>query len=237
MLKRFCTLCGLVLLVLPSMAMAQSFSVILTAGYISQNATTALNSTATPNGALLLLIAAGGNNGQSFTAQPAAGQYVAGGDVVLGASSFNANVATKGNGIGKATQNSFLSLTLPATTSSTAYIELRWYPGITLAQYNAGMTPVANSIFGAYNPLITNSSGNTTLNPDGGDLWSLPTNGTINLNFLTTDTGAPGAKQVVTEGFANFTVPVPEPSTGTLGGLGLVIVMSAARFWRRSKAV
>lgn len=236
MSKRFLGFCAL-MLVLPSMAQAQSFSVVLTAGYISQNATTALNSTATPNGALLLLIAAGGSNGQSFTAQPAAGQFVSGGDVVLGASSFNANVALKSNGIGKATQNSFLSLTLPTTTSATAYIELRWYPNITLAQYNAGATPAAGSTFGAYNPLITNLSGNTTLNPDGGDLWSLPTNGTINLNFLTTDTGAAGAKQVVGEGYANFTVPVPEPSAGTLSGLGMAVVIGVARLWRRSKIV
>ena len=81
-------------------------------------------------------------------------------------------------------------------------------------------------------------SGNTTLNPDGGNTWSLPGAGsTITLNFLTTDTGS--GKQAVTEGYANFTVPgagVPEPSAGILSGLALVVMVGARTVRRRLKA-
>ena len=219
------------------LTVSAAISVNLDAGYLRQSSTTggtttttALNSTS-GGGALLLLVASGATNGTTFTT-PGAGQYVAGGDVILAAFGFDTNGGT--NGTGGETRNTLTGLTYPTGVSSSAYVELRWFPTITLSAYTGGATPAGGTVFGAYNPLATNSSNNTTLNPDGGSLWQLPGNGTTaTLNFYTTDDF--GGSQATTEGYTNFTV-VPEPSAGILGGLAVVITFGALRLRRNGTA-
>lgn len=239
-MKRQLWLCAVAAcaVVLPSLTGSAAFTETVNAGYLYSTPYTGSPTPGTlNNGALLLLIAAGGNNGTTFTANPPAGSFVAGGDVILGSSSFNTGFGTGGtNGAGGATQSGFTNLASVAA-GATVYIELRWYPNITLTQYSGGAMPIAGSYFGAYNPLATNSSNNTTLNPDGNDAWIQQASGAHTVNFYTTDlTAAPSHTQNVTEGYANFLVPasVPEPSAGTLGSLGLVVVVGMTRLWRRS---
>ena len=82
-------------------------------------------------------------------------------------------------------------------------LALRWFPQISLTQFNAGTTPVAGNNFGTYNPLFW---GNGSNNPDGGNEWAVPGGGaTINFNFFTTDSGG-GGTQSPAEGYAQFSV-------------------------------
>ena len=228
-LFRVTGLCGLVLFPL---TVSADISVNLDAGYLRQSSTTSGTTTTTAlsttgGGALLLLVASGAANGTTFTT-PGAGQYVAGGDVILAAFGFNTNGGTSGTG--GETRNTLTGLTYPTGVASSAYVELRWFPSITLTAYMGGTTPAGGTVFGAYNPLVTNSSNNTTLNPDGGSLWQLPGNGTTaTLNFYTMDDF--GGSQATTEGYTNFTV-VPEPSAGILGGLAVIVMFGALRFRR-----
>lgn len=240
--KRFRRLCVVALFAtisLPITVLA-TFTDTVSAGYLYSTPYSGTGATTPPgkiaSGALLLLVAAGGNNGTSFTATPNAGQYVAGGDTVLGAAAYNYNLSSGGgtSSMGTATQSTFTNLA-SAASGTTIYMELRWYPNITYSQYLGGTVPAAGMYFGEYNPLVTNSSGNTILNPDGGATWTQQTDGTYSMNLYTTDlTAAPSHTQAVSEGYANFVVPVPEPSVGVLAGLGLVVAAGAARAWRRS---
>jgi hypothetical protein len=104
-----------------------------------------------------------------------------------------------------------------------------------LADYNNGVTPAAGQTFGTYNPaMYPNNSG--SLNPDGGDPWTVPSAGAaIGLVFYTqADQIANGASggQPEYEGFANFVVAaVPEPTS-----LALVVVgagLSCLLLWRK----
>ena len=179
------------------------------------------NTNGSPNGSLLLLIGAGGTGSYGgFSNSLAPGQFVSGGDIILGAGGFNSN-----SGFHDETNTAFDSLTAGVTGQA---IALRWFPQITYAQFLASVTPIVGENFGTYNPL---AAGNGSDNPDGGDLWVVPgPQSTVNLNFFTTDdpNGPPFGTQAPMEGFANSSVTaIPEPATwgaAALAALGTVIV-------------
>lgn len=214
----------------------------LDAGYLRTNTGGALPSASSGGGALLLLVAAGGNNGTTFTNTLNNGQYVAGGDVILAAFSFNAFLGTQSGGTGKATQNATSPITIPTSVATGALIELRWFPSITYAQYSAATpaTPLAGSYYGVYTPSLyaANLTATNPGHPDGGTDWKVPSGGaTDTLNFYTNDyevTATPTAiygSQAFTEGYASLMV-VPEPSTVALlsgGFVGLTLL------WKRNR--
>ncbi len=182
-------------LVTPAFA---DFTVILDAGRLRLSAATpmALES-------VLVLVAAGGDG--SFSNSLAPGQYASGNDIVL-------SVITVPGSAGGFNNSGGADETLNVLTISTAnfptlavgdLLALRWFPQISLTQFNAGTTPVAGNNFGTYNPLFW---GNGSNNPDGGNEWAVPSAGaTINLNFFTTDSGG-GGTQDPTEGYAQFNI-------------------------------
>jgi hypothetical protein len=174
------------------------------------------NTTPSTNGSLLLLIGAGGTGSYGgFSNSLAPGQYVSGGDIILGAGGFNSN-----DGAHDDTATFFNNLSAGTTGQA---IALRWFPNITFAQFQSNVTPVAGQNFGTYNPL---AAGNSSDNPDGSNLWVVPgPSATVELDFFTSnDFGT----QAPSEGFANLSVTaVPEPSTyasAGLAGLGIVLV-------------
>ncbi len=174
------------------------FTVIADAGRLRLDAATPM-----AQGSVLVLVAAGGDGTFSNTLAP--GQYAAGSDIVLSVASVSGSAAGFNNSGGP-------DETLNTITISTAsfpglavgdLLALRWFPEITLAQFQAGMTPAAGNHFGTYNPLFW---GNGSNNPDGGEPWAVPGGGaTINLNFFTTDS-AGGGTQNPAEGYAPFTI-------------------------------
>lgn len=174
------------------------FTVILDSGRLRLNAATAM-----ALDSVLVLVAAGGD--ASFSNNLAPGQYASGNDIVLSVLTVPGSAAAFNNSGGP-------DETLNALTISTAnfptltvgdLLALRWFPQISLTQFNTGTTPVAGNNFGTYNPLFW---GNGSNNPDGGNEWAVPSGGaTINLNFFTTDSGG-GGTQNPTEGYAQFIV-------------------------------
>ena len=228
---------------LPAAGYADS-TVIVDAGYLRQDANTPLNSTI-GGGALLLLVAAGGNNGTTFTNTLSPGQYVAGGDTIVSSGyvvggttilsqgfGFNTNNGSSGTG-GETSNNVIVLSSVYSSVNPGTYLELRWFPNITLSQFTAGATPTANSVFGAYNPV--NDIPTQSLAPDGGNNWVLPGDGsTVTLNFFTSDNQ--NGSQPVAEGFADYTV-VPEPSAYVSATvlMGLMGLWAWARFAKASR--
>lgn len=223
---------GLALAVLPANSRA-NITISLSAGYLRNNAAVALNSNPAPNGALLLLVASGQAGGTTFGG-PVVGSYVSGGDVILGAASFNANNGSEVTppATGKETTNLFSNLAFPTTVAAGVYVELLWFPNITLAQYNSGTVPGLGTTYGAYNPLVTNLSGNTTLNPDGGSPWVLPADNSSNTEYNLFTTDDQGGTQNVIEGYARFAV-IPEPSTYAMLAVGAIGLAGLALRKRR----
>lgn len=180
------------------------FTVILDAGRLrlSAAAPMALDS-------LLVLVAAGGDG--SFSNSLAPGQYASGNDIVLSVITIPGSAAGFNNSGGPdETLNTLTMRTadFPALAVGDL-LALRWFPQISLTQFNAGTTPVAGNNFGTYNPLFW---GNGSNNPDGGDSWAVPNGGaTINLNFFTTDS-AGGGTQSPAEGYAQFVVAGAVPT-------------------------
>ena len=182
-------------IVTPALA---DFTVILDAGRLRLSAATAMGLDS-----VLVLVAAGGDG--SFSNSLASGQYASGNDIVLSVISVPGSAAAFNNSGGP-------DETLNALTIGTAnfptlavgdLLALRWFPQISLTQFNAGTTPVAGNNFGTYNPLFW---GNGSNSPDGGNDWAVPGGGaTINLNFFTTNSGG-GGTQNPTEGYAQFIV-------------------------------
>lgn len=174
------------------------FTVILDAGRLRVSAATAMGLDS-----VLVLVAAGGDG--SFSNNLAPGQYASGNDIVLSIITVPGSAAGFNNSGGP-------DETLNALTISTAnfptlavgdLLALRWFPQISLTQFNAGTAPAAGNNFGTYNPLFW---GNGSNNPDGGNEWAVPGGGaTINLSFFTTDSGG-GGTQDPTEGYAQFSV-------------------------------
>ena len=176
-----------------------------------------------PAGSVLLLVAAGGDG--TFSNVLGAGQYVSGNDILLSQTTFtNSSGAFNTNGGPEETLNTFVINTGSFPSLAVGdLLALRWFPQITQSQFNASVTPAVGNNFGLYNPLFY---GNGSNNPDGGQVWAVPSGGsTINLNFFTTD--APPGSQLPSTGYAQFSV-VPEPSsialltTGLIGGVAIL---------------
>jgi hypothetical protein len=207
-------LLGLLLLLVATPAFAD-FTIILDAGKLRLSAATPM-----PAGSVLVLVAAGGDG--SFSNSLAPGQYVAGNDILL------SQITVPGSAVGFNTSGGADETLNTMTINTTNFpslavgdlLALRWFPQISLTQFNAGTTPVSGNNFGTYNPLFW---GNANNNPDGGQAWAVPNGGaTINLNFFTTDSSF--GTQAPSRGYAQFIV-VPEPGTlsflavGSLGAL------------------
>jgi len=199
------------------------FTIILDAGKLRLSAATPM-----PAGSVLVLVAAGGDG--SFSNSLAAGQYASRNDILLSLITVpNSAVGFNTSGGPDETLN-----TITINTSSFPslavgdLLALRWFPQISLTQFNAGTTPSTGNNFGTYNPLFW---GNGSNNPDGGQAWAVPSGGsTVNLNFFTTDSGG-GGSQAPAEGYAQFTV-VPEPSSFVFVGISL---LGAAGFRLRKR--
>jgi hypothetical protein len=197
------------------------FTIILDAGKLRLSGLTAM-----PAGSVLVLVAAGGDG--SFSNSLAAGQYASGNDILLSLITVpNSAVGFNNSG---GTDETLNTITINTTSFPSLAVgdllALRWFPQISLTQFNSGTTPVTGNNFGTYNPLFW---GNGSNNPDGGQAWAVPSGGaTINLNFFTTDTLG---TQAPAEGYAQFTV-VPEPSSFVLAGVSL---LGAAAFRLRKR--
>ena len=213
-------LLALLFLAIATPALAD-FTIILDAGKLRISAATPM-----PLGSVLVLVAAGGDG--SFSNSLAAGQYASGNDILLSLITVpNSAVGFNNSGGVDETLNTItINTTNFPSLAVGDLLALRWFPQISLAQFNAGVTPSTGNNFGTYNPLFW---GNGTNNPDGGQVWAVPSGGsTINLNFFTSDTAG---TQNPAEGYAQFTV-VPEPSSFVLAGVSL---LGAAAFRLRKR--
>ena len=198
------------------------FTVLLDAGKLRLSLASTM-----PAGSVLVLVAAGGDG--SFSNSLAPGQYASGNDILLSTlTGLGSSGAFNTSG---GTDETLNTLTISTTTFPSLAVgdllALRWFPQISQTQFQTGTVPSAGNNFGTYNPLFW---GNGTNNPDGGQVWAVPSGGaTINLNFFTTDTAG---TQTPSRGYAQFTV-VPEPSSFALIGVSL---FGAAAFRLRRRA-
>ena len=174
------------------------FTVIVDAGRLRLSAATAM-----PFDSVLVLVAAGGDG--LFSNSLAPGQYASGNDIVLSVISATGSAGAFNNSGGPDETLNVLKISTAnfPTLAAGDLLALRWFPQISLTQFNGGATPIAGNNFGTYNPLFW---GNGSNNPDGDDPWAVPAAGaTINLSFFTTDSGG-GGTQAPAEGYAQFTV-------------------------------
>jgi hypothetical protein len=168
------------------------------------------------SGSLLLVI----DLGSSDTPDPVltSGDYVSGTNSILAAGGFNNTGGTNETLTAFDIPSSVLS-----TFSTGDEIALRWFPQITLQQYESGALPMTGYVFGTYSP----SGGD----PDGGDTWTVPADGSlINLDFYTMNSDG-GGNESALDGTASDVVvsAVPEPSTYLLVLLGLPLLFWAYR--------
>lgn len=194
----------------------------LDAGRLRLNSATPM-----PAGSLLILVAAGGDG--TFSNTLASGQYASGNDILLSVFSVPSSAADFNTSGGPdETLNTFTIDTDLSGVATGDLVALRWFPQITYAQFQLGITPTAGQNYGTYNPLMW---GNLTNNPDPGDPWSVPTDGAaITYDFFTTDSEGGGTQNPL-EGYASFIV-VPEPSSFAMVSLALV-AGAALRLRRR----
>ena len=184
--------------------------------------------TAMPANSVLVLVAAGGDG--IFSNTLGAGQYASGNDILLSILSVPGSAGAFN--ISGGTDETLNTFTISTTTfpglAVGDLLALRWFPQITKTQFLAGTTPTTGNNFGTYNPLFW---GNGTNNPDGGNVWAVPSGGsTISLNFFTALSDF-GGTQPEAEGYAQFTV-VPEPTSFVLAGVSL---LGAAAFRLRKR--
>jgi len=196
------------------------FSINLDAGELTSPVTQPMqadNLSGSLNGSLLLILDLGSSQSLSNNVNP--GNYVSGTNFVLAAGGFNTNGGTN------ETLTSFYVSSTPAASVGDV-IALRWFPQITLSQYNSGSLPLAGQSFGSYTP---NPVGST---PDGGDQWLVPTSGLIDLSMYTVNSDG-GGSQAALAGYAGSQIEtIPEPSTYTLLGMGLFLL-----FFHRRRAL
>ena len=193
---------------------------VLDAGELTSSPLTPMqadNSMGSLNGSLLLLFDLGSSNTASDVLT--AGQFVSGTNTILGAGGFNTNGGT-------AETRTVFNFALTGSQKTGDEMALRWFPQITLAQYESGTKTLAGEVFGTYNP----AGGN----PDGGTAWTVPADGaTIQDLFFFTSNSDGGGSQLPTAGLAATPVlglsVAPEPSTYVLLGMGLLALLAIRR--------
>jgi hypothetical protein len=223
MKKNLVFLALLMLLVLPARA---NVTAILDAGELTgpdgitagTNSMQFDNTSPSLNGSLLLLVDIGSSTNATIDTSITAGNFVAGTNTVLAAGGFNINGGTQET-------NNTLTIASGATGDNVA---LLWFPQLTYNEYKSGDLTVAGDYFGAYTP---SPLGETPA--DGGDVWVLPSGGTLYLDFFTSNSGG-GGNEPPSLGYANYQIEsVPEPSAFVAFGIGLFVLFC---FVRRRKA-
>ena len=161
---------------------------------------------------------------------PSSTTYATGDDIVVGAwdltGGFNtAGVLTKG-----------VSTTPTGNWNAGDFLQLYWFPTLTLAQYNASTPPGNNTPYGQYRDPATVTA---LESGKGGDLWITPgASGTFNLKFFTSDASTlvplNSGLSPASAGLANFTT-VPEPSAyaAIFGGLCLATGVARRTYLKR----
>ena len=177
-----------------------------------------------PVGGLMLIIA---NDGESTFQPAAANEYVTGDNFIVGAFAMADNA---GSGFPNEVTGNLGPYSYSGSGGSLAQgdeLALRWFPDLTLTEYNNGQLPAAGDHYGTY------SAGSTTP-ADGGNAWVVPsdTGTTLDLDFYTSDSGG-GGNEAPSAGFASSTIAaVPEPTSFAFM-LGSIAV--GAVFLRRRK--
>lgn len=181
----------------------------LSAGYLRTNTGDTL-----PDGALILLIAAGADNTFSSMTLGANG-LVSGDDVILGAGSVNNFTGEAGS-----TQNPFYIKSGIADAAAGRYLAILWFANYTLADYNASLALPVGSYYGFF-------AGATTGSPNGQDRWVLPGPGSlINILFATQSLNSDESidlPDAYPDAVGRTTLlSIPEPGTDLMFGIGLI---------------
>jgi hypothetical protein len=195
----------------------------LDAGQLTGSPTAAMiadDSSPSNNGSLLLLVDIGA--GAAADNLLTSGEYVAGGNLILAAGGFNNNGGTN------ETNTVFdIPSSLFADNNGTANagdeLVLRYFPQITFANFKNGILPVAGDFFN------TVQASNTSVALDGGNTFTLPTDGSaIALDYFTTNSDG-GGSEVPTPATMVVLGSVPEPSDYALLLLGLGFLFFARK--------
>jgi hypothetical protein len=171
-------------------AQGVSFTLDLTAGQL----TDVSGATMSANSLILVL-----DLGSSSTLSPiTAGSYTSGTNFVIASTGFSTPYNTN-------EESATLTINSGAGAKAGDEIAIEWFPGTSSSSYPS-TTTTAGEAYGAFDPSGGVASGTTT--------WTVPSSGTISLDFYTADDGGTYANST---GYANYTVAAaPEPATYAL---------------------
>ena len=182
---------------------------------------TSAGGTAMPTTGLAILVASTLDNTFGI---PSPSAYATGDDIVVQAFDLSGGVNTAG------TLTHSVITTPSGAWNAGDFIQLYWFPTLTLADYNGSVLPGNNTPFGQYRDPATVTPLQTST---GGNLWVTPgPGGQLNFQFFTDDASllvsAGTGLSPASDGLADLTT-VPEPSAYTVIFGGLCVVAGAAR--------